>query len=150
MATPRSAITRHANTGVIKIDGEAIAEAVGVSYRESGGTDPTHVVGDAHPKEHVHNRYSVTVTVQRLVFKRGALNRFGPEGVSLLALDPVTIQGLDDVDGKVLFNVLECTLTDRDMNVNANSRIQGNLTFQGTKVVPSEGQAPRFPNSSRA
>lgn len=152
MANMQGAITRHANTAVVKLNGETIAEAVGVSVRESGGTDPTHVIGDARPKEHVHNRYSVSVQVQRLVFKEGATVAYGVGGASLLLQEPVDIEGVDDVDGRVLFGVTDCTLSDRDQSINANSRIQGNLTFQGLDVTNGAGSDPSgfFPNNGVA
>lgn len=146
MATQEGAITRHANSGVIRIAGEIVGSAININVRESGATDPTHTIGDVKPKEHVHNRYSVQVTVGRFVFKEDAANTYGVGGANLLKLPPVEIQGVDEIDGKVLFSIIECTLSDRDQAINANTRIQGNLTFHGIDVADGEdapASAPR-------
>ena len=150
MANQRNQLVRHANEGVIMMNGKPIADAVGVTVQESGGTDPTHVIGNARAVEHVHNKYSVSVRISRLVFKKSALNDSDVGGASLLDLDTCTIAGLDDVDGQVAFSVIGCTLSDRDRAINANARVQGNLTFQGLATVDGKGTAYVYPNGGRA
>lgn len=149
MANQRKQLVRHANTGVFMKDGAAVADAVGITARESGGTDPTHVIGNARPLEHVHNRYSVTVQVQRLVFRESELNASDVGGASLLDLDTCTLAALDDIDGAVMWSVIGCTLSDRDRATNSNARVQGNMTFQGLATVDGEGVGYVYPNSGR-
>lgn len=138
MSTQEGALTRHANTAEVRIGGEVIGELTNVSVRESGATDPTHVIGDVKPKEHVHNRYSVQVTASAFVYKKSAANKYGVGGANLLKIEPMNIQATDTIDNKPLFSIIGCTLSDRDMSTAANSRIQRNLTFSGLDVTDGE------------
>ncbi len=137
MATYDTAQTRHANTGVMKIDGEIIAECVNISVRESGGTSPVQTVGTPLPVEHTHDRYSVSVSISRVVFKRGALNKYGVGGNGLLTLPTVDVEGQDEAGGasEMLFKVMTCTISDRSMSIAANQRISGDMQLMGRKVI---------------
>ncbi|WP_199084204.1 hypothetical protein [Deinococcus sp. UR1] len=132
--------TRHANTAQVTVNGDVIAEIVGLSVRESGGTDGSYAVGDAKPKEHIHNRWTCSGNMNRFVWRESALSKWNIGGTGLLNLSTFEITAIDEVDGSVLFTVTGCTMSDRDMGLQANQRIMSNMSFLAMDLV--EGEAP--------
>lgn len=130
--------TRHANTAQVTIDGNIIAELMGLTLRESGGTDGTYTVGDAKPKEHIHNRWTASGTIQRLVWRESAFSHWNIGGKGLLHLPTFQITALDEVDGKVMYIIRGCTLSDRDQNIQANQRIMSNLSYLAMDIVEGD------------
>ncbi|ABW35080.1 Phage related protein (plasmid) [Deinococcus geothermalis DSM 11300] len=135
--------TRHANTAQVTIDGEVVAEIAGLTVRESGGTDGSYTVGDARPKEHLHNRWTCTGSINRFVWRESALNKWNIGGTSLLNLPTFEITAVDEVDNAVLFTVTGCTLSDRSMNVQANQRIMQDVSFLAMDIVEGEATGLR-------
>lgn len=133
MSTYDQAKSRHANTARLQIDGLDIADLMGVTVRESGGTSPVHVVGTVYPIEHLHDRYSVSVSVNAAVFKDSALEFRSVGQANLTELPTCTIVAYDDVAGAeiTLFQVDGCTQTDRSLSINANQRLARDLQFVG-------------------
>lgn len=135
--------TRHANTAQVTIDGEIIAEISGLSVRESGGTDGSYAVGDAKPKEHIHNRWSANGSISRFVWRESFLTKWNLSGKSLLDLPTFEMTAIDEVDGSVLFTVVGCTLSDRDLNLQANQRIMQNLSYLALDLVGEDNNTAR-------
>lgn len=130
--------TRHANTAQISIDGKVIGELAGITVAEDGGTDGSYVVGDAKPKEHLHNRWSARGSISRFIWKQSAFDYYNIGGKGLLNLPTCDITVLDEVDNKVLYTLKACTISSRDQNVQANSRIMGNLQYLALDIIDGE------------
>lgn len=136
--------TRHANTAQVTVDGEVIAEIAGLSVRESGGTDGTYAVGDAKPKEHLHNRWTCTGSINRFVWREAFLSKWNLSGKSILDLPTFEMTAIDEIDGSVLFTVTGCTLSDRDLNLQANQRIMSNLSYLAMDLVGDDSGSSVF------
>ncbi len=132
--------SRHANTAKVIIDGEVVAECMSISVQESGGTDQTYTVGEAKPQESIHNRYSASAQIQRVIFKDGALQKYTMGGSGLLDLPTFTIQAIDEIDGAVLFTLIGCTLASRSTNIQANQRIMSDVQVLALDCQDKDGQ----------
>ncbi len=133
--------TRHANTAVVKVDQVVIGELAGLTVRESGGTDGSYVVGDAKPKEHLHNRWTCSGSINRFVWRETEFERFNIGRTGLLNLPTITIEAMDEQDNNVLFTLEGVTLTDRSMNIQANTRLMSDLSFLALDITESEQSA---------
>lgn len=134
MAAINEQITRHANRCRLVLDGETIAEGLNMSVQESGGTQGIYTVGSEYPHEHVHNQYSVQVTIGALWWKENGLARLSVGGGELVQLPPVDIEAYDESDGATLWVVRTCTFASRGVTVSANQPLQRNVQLMGVRV----------------
>jgi hypothetical protein len=148
MATVNGAQTRHANTAKIMIGNDVIAECISVSVREDTGADPVHITGTPLPIEHTHNRYSVQVSISRVVFKKGKLARYGVGGTSILEIPLMTIQGYDKADSALLFKVVDCTLSGRSLTINANTRLASDVSLMGLMTIATDSTGKPISSSA--
>lgn len=131
--------SRHANTVKIYVDGDEVAEGMSLSTRESGGTDGTYTIGSAKPRENVHNRWQGSANIQRVIFKESAIERFRLGGTDLLELPVFEIVAVDEADGTTLFTLAECTLSERTLQINANSRIMSDVSVLPLDIQGGDG-----------
>ena len=134
MAAINEQITRHANRCRLVLDGETIAEGLNMTVQESGGTQGIYTVGSEYPHEHVHNQYSVQVTIGALWWKENGLARLSAGGGELVQLPPVDIEAYDESDGATLWVVRTCTFATRGVTVSANQPLQRNVQLMGIRV----------------
>jgi len=134
MAAINEQITRHANRCRLILDGETIAEGLNMTVQESGGTQGIYTVGSEYPHEHVHNQYSVQVTIGALWWKENGLARLSVGGGELVQLPPVDIEAYDESDGATLWVVRTCTFASRGVTVSANQPLQRNVQLMGIRV----------------
>lgn len=134
MAAINEQITRHANRCRLILDGETIAEGLNMTVQESGGTQGIYTVGSEYPHEHVHNQYSVQVTIGALWWKENGLARLSVGGEELVQLPPVDIEAYDESDGATLWVVRTCTFASRGVTVSANQPLQRNVQLMGIRV----------------
>ena len=134
MAAINEQITRHANRRRLVLDGETIAEGLNMTVQESGGTQGVYTVGSEYPHEHVHNQYSVQVTIGALWWKENGLARLSVGGGELVQLPPVDIEAYDESDGATLWVVRTCTFASRGVTVSANQPLQRNVQLMGIRV----------------
>jgi len=133
--------SRHANTCIIKVEGQIVAEGTSLSISEDPGTDGTYTVGTLFAHEHVHNRYTANGNIARVVFKKGALLKYGLGQTSIVRLPVFTVEAVDEIDGKTLFTATKCTLSGRDLSINANSRLAANLRFLSIEILDDKGKS---------
>jgi len=133
--------TRHANRCRVVVNGETLAEGQDVTVQEAGGTQGIYTIGDVYPKEHVHNQYSVQVTIGTLYWKENALELFSPNerGGELVQLPTFDIEAYDESDGSTLFVVRDCTLTNRSISIRANQPVVRNVSILGIRVDAGAG-----------
>lgn len=133
--------TRHANRCRVVVNGETLAEGQDVTVQEAGGTQGIYTIGDVYPKEHVHNQYSVQVTIGTLYWKENALELFSPndKGGELVQLDTFDVEAYDESDGSTLFVVRDCTLANRSLSIRANQPVARNVSILGIRVDAGGG-----------
>lgn len=134
MAAINEQVTRHANRCRVILDGETIAEGLNVSVQESGGTQGVYTIGSEYPREHIHNQYSVQVSISALWWKEGFLARLSVGGGELVQLPTVDVEAYDESDGAALWVVRTCTFANRAVNINASQPIQRNVQLMGIRV----------------
>lgn len=140
MATLKDQKARHANTAQLKIDETVVGEAISVSIQEDTGADGVYIVGSAYAQEHNHNRVSVSVSFQRVIFKMSTLAKYNLGGQNILTLPPVVVHAYDKQDGgTLLFKVKDVTLTSRDLTLQANQRMMSNVRGQGIMMLSTNG-----------
>ena len=139
MATQLGSKSNHANNAKVMIGNTVIGEAVGISIQEDTGMDGLYVVGDIRAQEHNHNRLSVSFSINYIKFKKGALNKMGLGGVSMITLPLFDLHAYDRSDGVMQFKVKDCTMGGRSLSLNANQRTNGDVRGQGIYITPTDG-----------
>lgn len=139
MAAINEQNTRHANRCRVVLDGETIAEGLNVSVQEQGGTQGIYTIGSEYPHEHVHNQYSVQVTIAAMWWKQNGLSRLSAGGGELVQLPPVDIEAYDESTGDTLWVVRTCTFADRGVSINANQPLQRNVRLMGIRMDDAVG-----------
>lgn len=141
MATLKDQKSRHANTAKLMIGTVEVGEVISLSVQEDTGADPVQIVGSPYAQEHNHNRVTVSVSFQRVIFKKSALAKYNVGGTNILTLPPFDVHAYDKQDGgALLFKVKDVTLTSRDLSVQANQRMMSNLRGMGIMLVSTDGQ----------
>lgn len=140
MARYADAKTRHANTARVMWAGEIVAECVGVTLRESGGTNPIHVTGTPYPTEHLHDKYSGQLTIDVLIWKDSAMKQWCVGGKELINLPTFDLVATDEVENgeATLWTAVDCTLADRSAQVQANTRMSSNITAYCLKTLEAD------------
>lgn len=140
MATQKDQKSRHANSAKLMIGNDEVAEIISLNVQEDSGADAVRVVGSAYAQEHNHNFVSVSASFQRVVYKKGKLLKYNLGGTSILELPPFDVHAYDRTDGQLLFKLKTCTLTSRDLGINANTRFSSNVRVQGLMLVSTDGE----------
>lgn len=139
MATERSQTVHSGSTILIMVNNKVVGKAQGLDARRSFGTEPVHEIGTIMPKEHVHNRYEGSATLDRFYVKEKSLADLGLAalGEDVLDLDIFDIVVVDKHTKEIVRAYRGCTITDYSENFRVGAIAGENATFSYLKATDS-------------
>lgn len=149
MASNEDANTFHANTMTVYAGNEVVAEAVNVRWRESAGMEPIHTISKAKPWEHLPGRWSGSLEVEMLTWRKGALKKYRTGDI--LKLPTLDFIVKDKTKNERIWAATGCSLDNRSSGLSANQKVQHNLSFMPLDITsddPKKGTAPADSNPS--
>ena len=132
MATQAKQTVHSGNTIVIKYKGVAIGRAQGLDARRSYGTEGVYEIGSIMPKEHIHQRYEGSFTLERYLVRTKDMIKLGIAslGAGILDIGELDFEVQDKLTGEPIRTYCGCTCSDHSENFRANSISGENATFQ--------------------
>jgi hypothetical protein len=134
---------------VISIGGNEVGGARSIRISQDFGVEPAHVIGTNAPVEHVPQRWSGTVNLEKFFIRKdmlGIATNMDISGPGILKTETVDIVVQDKDSGKTILRALGCTMQNSDINVQANAFTSESASFAskfieresiGTPLMPS-------------
>lgn len=132
MATEKDSRVWHANTAIIRFDGEDVGFVQNLQVQDDSGADAVYQVGTGQPIEINHNRYSYNVTIGKLTLRQNA-PKFQFAMSKLGQFPPVDIEAIDR-DYGTKFVVRGAEPVNRSLSINMNQRTAENVRMMALGV----------------
>lgn len=122
---------------ILKIGGQEVGRAQSIDGRRDWGTEGVYELGSIMPKEHVHNRYNGTATLERYFVAKKSLAELGFSslGEEVLQKGVIDIEVIDKSTGKLLRAYRGCTINDSSENFRVGAISGENATFSYLEAV---------------
>lgn len=136
MARPREQKVLHANTAIVKFEGQEIAFMQNVSVNNDSGADYVYEIGSINPIEINHNRLSHRIQASALHLRGGAGHRVANRMATLADIAPFDIEFIDRDNGTAWVASGAEPVSD-SVNVPLNQRVTHQVTFMALLVRPA-------------
>ncbi len=125
---------------LLKFDGQEIGAARGIDLNQDFGVDSAYVIGTVLPMEHVPQRWSGTVDLDKFFIRKdiglGANIDVSAEGI--LNIQPIDIEIIDKDSKETLFVAQGCTLQSSSITISANAFTGERATLSALRIVKNE------------
>jgi hypothetical protein len=116
----------------IRIRGEIVGRIQGLDGERDFGTEGVYEIGSMMPQEHVHNKYTGSVTCERFFVRKKDLAKLGMAAVGeeVLKKDIITIEVVDKYTKEIVRSYHGCSIGNYRENFRVNAIAGENASFQ--------------------
>ena len=131
MTTAAKQSVHSGHTINIRIGATIVGRVQGLDGERSFGTEGVYEIGSIMPREHVHNRYEGTLSMERFFVRNKDLAKAGyaSVGEEVLKKDIITIEVVDKYTRKVVRSYHGCSIVNYRETFRVNSIAGENATW---------------------